>query len=407
MADTGRKKSRGQRGISRRALLFGAAGSVAAASAAAQTPKLEPGVPPAQGLTELGERSPHVQPKRRIMSRASSATPHQDLTGTITPSDLHFERHHSGVPNIDPATYELLVHGLVDRPTMFSLDDLKRLPSTSRVCFIECAGNFARNAPPNVTPQIIAGLTSQSEWTGVLLSTLLREVGVQTAAAWMLAEGQDAGLMARSIPLARTRAEAIIAYAQNGEPLRPAQGYPVRLVLPGLEGNMQIKWLRRLELRTQPAMTREETAHYTEPMADGTVRMFSFTIEPRSIITDPVFPATITRGWREIRGIAWSGNGRIRRVDVSVDNGATWSPAALQEPVLAKAHTRFRFAWNWTGAEANILSRAVDETGAAQPTLRELIAARGVGSVPYHLNPITGWVVRTDGSVVYRTEYWQ
>lgn len=396
--------------MTRRALLAGvtaAVGGLAAGKVAAQAPALEPGVPPAEGLTELGQRSPHAQPKRRIMSRASSATPHQDLVGTITPSDLHFERHHSGVPNIDPATYSLLIHGLVDRPTMFSLDDLKRLPSVSRICFIECAGNFARNAPSNVTPQILAGLTSQSEWTGVLLSTLLREAGAQTAAAWMLAEGQDAGLMARSIPLARTRAEAIVAYAQNGEPLRPAQGYPVRLVLPGLEGNMQIKWLRRLELRTDPAMTREETAHYTEPMKDGTVRMFSFTIEPRSIITDPVFPATITPGWREIRGIAWSGNGRIRRVDVSVNNGATWAPAALQEPVLPKAHTRFQFAWNWTGGEATLLSRAVDDTGAVQPSLPELIAARGVGSVPYHLNPITGWIVRADGAVVYRTEYWQ
>ena len=277
MADTPNDPPRKPRAISRRALLTGATGVVgglAAAKAAAQTPALEPGVPPVQGLTELGGRSPHAQPRRRIMSRASSATPLQDLTGTITPADLHFERHHSGVPDIDPATYSLLVHGLVDRPTIFSLDDLKRLPSVSRVCFIECAGNFARNAPPEVTPQIAAGLTSQSEWTGVLISTLLREVGVKPAAAWMLAEGQDAGLMARSLPLARTISEGIVAYAQNGEAIRPAQGYPVRLVLPGLEGNMQIKWLRRLELRTAPMMTREETAHYTEPLKDGTVRMF-------------------------------------------------------------------------------------------------------------------------------------
>lgn len=289
---------------------------------------------------------------------------------------------------------------------VFSLADLERFPSTSRICFIECSGNLNRTAPPNTTPQQLAGLTSQSEWTGVPLATLFREVGVRPEATWFLAEGQDAAVMARSIPVPKGRDDAMIAYAQNGEAIRPEQGYPARLLLPGWEGNTNVKWIRRIELSDRPFMTREETSKYTEPLGDGTARMFSFVMDARSVITHPAYPVTLSRGWTDIRGIAWSGYGKIRRVDVSTNGGKTWAPAELEDPVLPKAHTRFHYLWNWTGAESVILSRAIDETGYVQPSRAELIAARGPGSVPYHLNPITGWIVQTDGAVVYRQESW-
>jgi sulfane dehydrogenase subunit SoxC len=290
---------------------------------------------------------------------------------------------------------------------VFTLADLKRFPAVSRVHFLECSGNFGgRGASSEITPQQLAGLTSTSEWTGVSLATLFREVGVRPQATWFLAEGQDAARLTRSIPVAKAHDDALIAYGQNGEAIRPEQGYPARLFLPGWEGNASVKWLRRIELSDRPFMTREETSKYTEPMADGTARMFSFLMDARSLITYPAYPITISRGWVEINGIAWTGSGRIQRVDVSTDGGATWTAAKLQEPVLSKAHTRFRHLWNWTGGEAVILSRAVDETGYMQPTRETLIAARGVSSVGYHINPITGWQVRPDGAVVYRAEPW-
>jgi sulfane dehydrogenase subunit SoxC len=324
------------------------------------------------------------------------------LYGTITPSDLHFERHHSGVPTIDPGTYQLLVHGMVERPTVFTLNDLKRLPSVSRICFLECSGNLGRQSD-KIRPQEVCGLTSQSEWSGVLLSTLLREVGAQSSAKWFLAEGQDAAVMTRSIPIEKANEDAMIAYGQNGEALRPEQGYPVRLLLPGFEGNSSVKWLRRIELGDQAFMTREETSKYTDPLADGTARQFSFVMDARSIITAPVYPQKIEPGWMEIRGIAWSGRGKIQRVEVSTDNGKTWTNATLQEPVLSRAHTRFRQMWKWDGAPTSILSKAVDETGYAQPDWAALQEVRG-RRTRYHQNPITGWKVGADGQVLFAIE---
>ena len=294
---------------------------------------------------------------------------------------------------------------MVKRPTVFTLDDLKRFPATSQIYFLECSGNFTgRNAGPETTPQNICGMTSQSEWAGVALSTLLREVGADPGATWFLAEGQDAAAMTRSIPMDKARDDALIAYAQNGEPLRPAQGYPARLFLPGWEGNANVKWLRRIELADRPFMTREETSKYTDPLPDGTARQFSFEFDARSIITAPVYPDSIDQGWIEIRGIAWSGRGRISRVEVSTDRGRTWQATRLQEPVLPKAHVRFRHLWNWDGSETEIMSRAVDETGYVQPTRDALLAARGRRAKAYHLNPITGWSVRSNGQVFYRSE---
>jgi len=353
----------------------------------------------------LGTRSPFEHPQRKP-SLTSSQTPLQDLYGMITPSDLHFERHHAGVPAIDPNSYELMIHGMVDRPTVFSLADLKRFPSVSRICFIECSGNFRKPDKENVTPQDICGLTSQSEWTGVMLSTLFREVGINPKATWFLAEGSDAAVMTRSIPVSKGWEDAMIVYAQNGEAIRPQQGYPARLLLPGWEGNTSVKWIRRIELSDGPFMTREETSKYTEPVKDGKIRQFSFTMDARSIITYPAYPAQLQKGWVEIRGLAWSGRGKVQKVEISTDAGKTWNAARLQEPVLDKAHTYFRYLWQWNGDTTAIMSRAIDETGYVQPALQELIAARGIGT-GYHLNPVTAWLIKRDGQVVYSPEKWK
>jgi sulfane dehydrogenase subunit SoxC len=355
------------------------------------------GIPPGT----VGKRSPFENPLRKP-SDISSRAPLQDFFSTITPSDLHFERHHAGIPNIDPEKYELLIHGMVKRPMKFTLADLKRFPSFTRTCFIECAGNF-RTGKEEMTPQEILGLTSQSEWTGVMLSTLLREVGVDPKAKWFLAEGGDAALLTRSIPIEKGWDDAMIVYGQNGEAIRPAQGYPARLLLPGWEGNTNVKWIRRIEISDEPYMTREETSKYTYPV-NGKIRMFSFEMDARSIITYPSYPQKVERGWIEIRGIAWSGRGKIVKVEVSTDAGKSWNVARLQKPVLEKAHTYFRFLWQWAGGETEILSRATDETGYVQPTLKQLVEARGSDLGGYHMNPVTAWRIKRDGSVLFKPE---
>ena len=394
-------KDRQPRGVTRRTALT----TLSAAAALTITPDLVSGQDAAPVDTTkrwgrlpntLGARSPAENP-RRLPIPTSSRTPLQDLHGTITPSDLHYERHHGGVAVVDPMTYRLMVHGMVDRPLTLTLQDLKRFPATTRTCFLECAGNY-NGQREELTPQEICGLTSQSEWTGVMLSTVLSEVGAQPRATWFLAEGQDAAVMTRSIPLKDVIGEAMLVYAQNGEAIRPEQGYPVRLLLPGWEGNASVKWLRRIELADQPFMTREETSKYTDPLADGTAREFSLVMDARSVITSPSYPQTIEKGFVELRGIAWSGRGLIRRVEVSTDSGRTWKPATLQQPVLPKAHVRFRYAWEWDGRPTEILSRAVDETGYVQPEMSALQKYRG-RRTRYHLNPVTGWTIAADGRV--------
>ncbi len=328
-------------------------------------------------------------------------TPLQDLHGTITPNGLFFERNHGGVPEIDPAEHRLLVHGLVDNPAIFTMDDLRRYPPVSAIHFVECSGNGLTewSKPTGKTVQLTHGLLSCAEWTGVSVSTLLRDVGVKSGAAWVLAEGADAPLMDRSIPLEKMMDDAIIAYAQNGEALRPEQGYPLRLILPGFEGNMNVKWLRRLKVGSAPFYTREETAKYTDLLANGQARMFTFVMEAKSVITQPSGGMQIhARGERAISGLAWSGRGAIRRVEVSTDGGNRWSAAQLQEPILSKALTRFVFPWKWSGEEAVLQSRCYDETGYVQPTLAQLVRVRGVNSV-YHLNAIQSWHVASDGTV--------
>jgi sulfane dehydrogenase subunit SoxC len=415
--------------LTRRELLAGAAGVLGAAAlagvpadaggqqgVATAAPTATPIAPadplrlPGGPTSAVGSRSQFARPSRSPFGeqRGAALTPLQDLTGTITPSDLHFEVHHSGVPVIDPARHTLLVHGLVARAMSFTLDDIKRLPQATRTHFIECGGNgelawrgsVFGTPRPDLTPQKVAGFTSNSEWTGVPLRVLLKAVGAARGATWMLAEGADACRMARSIPMDKAWDDAMIAWAQNGEPLRPEQGYPMRLVLPGWEGNTNVKWLRRLELGTRPWMTRWETATYTDPLPNGTARQFSFEMDARSIITSPSHPMTIARGWWPVTGLAWTGRGTIRRVEVSTDSGATWSDAVLDGPVLPKAHVRFTHMWKWDGSETILLSRATDDTGYTQPTREALAHERGIGTL-YHWNPIYGWKVKDNGRVFF------
>src|SRR5262252_1316723 len=298
-------------------------------------------------VSGYGSRSPFEKASRFVdvntkvpLEEASSRTPLHDTYGIITPSSLHFERHHSGVPEIDPSVHTLTVHGLVDRPLVFSVDELKRLPSVSRIHFLECSGNSGgewRGGSTESDVQRIHGLTSCSEWTGVPVATLLRECGVHPDATWVLAEGADASKHDRSIPMSKIMDDAMVAYGQNGEPLRPEQGYPLRLLLPGWEGNTNVKWLRRLKIMNEPVMSREETSKYTDLMPDGTARQFTFYMEAKSLITRPSAGDTMPgRGFYEITGLAWSGHGSIVKVEVTTDGGQTWTPAQLQTPVLPK-----------------------------------------------------------------------
>jgi len=360
-------------------------------------------------VSSYGSRSPYEKTTRFFnqntkvpLEEASSRTPLHDTYGIITPSSLHFERHHSGVPVIDPATHTLTIHGLVDRPLVFTVDELRRMPSVSRIYFLECSGNSGsewRGGSTDSDVQRVHGLTSCSEWTGVPVASLLRECGIQPSATWLLAEGADAGKHARSIPVKKAIEDALVAYAQNGEPIRPEQGYPLRLFLPGWEGNANVKWLRRLKALDQPAMTREETSKYTDLMPDGTARQFTFDMEPKSIITRPSGGDTVTKGaHHQITGIAWSGRGAITKVEITTDGGATWNVAELESPVLPRAHTRFRRAWMWNGDETVIASRCTDDTGYTQPSLTELIKVRGMNS-QYHNNGIQAWKVAADGKI--------
>jgi len=322
-------------------------------------------------------------------------------TGIVTPNGLFFTRNHAGVPTIDPRTHRLLVDGLVKHPLTFSVEDLMRFPSVSRMHFLECAGNSSGEWQVARAPDIQRshGLVSCCEWTGVPLRYLLAEVAPATEARWVLAEGADAAAYDRSIPLEKLLDDALIAYGQNGELLRPEQGFPLRLVLPGFEGSANIKWLRRLHVGREPWYTREETADYTELLPGGRSRAFTFVMDAKSVIT---FPSAGTRlvkpGYHELRGFAWSGRGRVKSVEVSLDGGTTWSQATLQDPIVPKCFTRFTHDFVWDGRETIVQSRATDETGYVQPTHKRLVQARGYFS-EYHNNAIAPWKIGRDGTV--------
>jgi sulfane dehydrogenase subunit SoxC len=399
--------------LDRRTLLAAAAGGAGLAAAGPAVGAAELSVEPwmrEPGAPFVGYGQPSRFESKVVRTFASapgttgtgaSRTPLQQLNGTITPNGLHFERHHSGIPDIDPDAHRLLIHGLVGRPLIFTLEALARYPMETRIAFIECGGNTGalyQKEPAQLDLQASHGLLSCAEWTGVRLALLLEEAGVEPQARWLLAEGADAAGMSRSIPI-KAVDEALVALYQNGERVRPSNGYPLRLLLPGYEGNMNVKWLRRIKATEGPTMTKDETSKYTILLPSGKSLQFVFPIETKSVITHPSPGLTLrSAGLYEVSGLAWSGYGKISRVDVSADGGKSWASAALQEPVLPKALTRFRLPWRWDGGPAVLQSRATDNSGYVQPTRDTLIAERGTRTF-YHFNGITSWAIGANGEV--------
>ena len=344
-------------------------------------------------------------------------TPLQESVGIITPSSLHYVVSHGyEPPDIDRRQHRLLIHGMVDRPLIFTMDDLLRLPSLSRTHFLECNANSAPFSGPagaariaqTATVQQTHGLTSCSEWTGVAVPLLLEKVGVQKGAAWLIAEGSEAGEHTKSIPLEKAMDDLLVAYGQNGEALRPQQGYPLRLLVPGWEGINNVKWLRRIKVVDKPYMGMRESTKYPSLRMDGKARWFQFEMGPKSVITRPSGGQRLTGpGFYEITGLAWSSGGAIRRVEVSTDGGRTWKDAELQGPIHPKAHTRFGLDWEWNGEEAVLKTRSTDERGEVQPTIEEFAKIWNVdpdyfqltSNIVGHFNAIQPWKVNRDGSV--------
>lgn len=329
-------------------------------------------------------------------------TPLQGMFGIITASGLHYERHHQGWVDIDPARHRLMINGLVKNPRVYTMDDLMRLPSVSRIHFLECGANTAMEwgnvAVPTV--QYTHGMLSGSEFTGVLLSTLLEEAGYdKKRAKYLMAEGADGSGENRTIDIDRALDDALVAYGMNGEMLRPENGYPLRLVMPGVQGVSWIKWLRRIEVGDQPWNTKDETSQYADLMPDGQQRQYTSIQEAKSVITTPSGgQMLVDKGYFNVSGLAWSGRGRVKKVDVSFDGGINWQEARLEQPVLPKALTRFNIGWVWNGAPAILQSRVTDETGYVQPRLAQLREVRGTRSV-YHNNAIQSWKVAGNGEV--------
>ncbi|MEJ6593109.1 MAG: sulfite dehydrogenase [SAR86 cluster bacterium] len=395
--------------LPRRALLkasaLGLAGSFVVPVRASQDWMTHAGEP--QG--EYGQPSPFARLKREQtgghplgQAAGSSSTPLQDLNGTITPNSLHFERHHSGIPAIDPARHTLTIFGDVRRQLQFSYEDLLAYPMETHQYFLECSGNSFRNtlnAPLDLTAGSLNGLVSGAEWTGVPLHYLLDEAGIDSAARWVIAEGADAAGMTRSLPMKLALDNVMVALYQNGEPLRPAQGYPMRLFVPGSEGNISVKWLHSLKVQGMPAYTRDETAKYTELLTDGKAEMFSLAMGVKSLITSPSGKMTLNRkGIYEVTGLAWSGAGAIRGVEISADGGVNWEPAALQSDARPMALTRFRLPWRWVGQSSILQSRATDTQGNIQPT-RTVALARYSAAGFYHYNGIQSWHISNAGVV--------
>jgi sulfane dehydrogenase subunit SoxC len=394
-------------GVGLAGLVMGAVRSLRGQTAAPAAPEARP-----RDLLAYGQPSPFDNTVRRAPGRATSVadtalmTPLQDLDGIITPSGLHFLMDHvKGIPDLEPTKHRLLMHGMVDRPHAFTLDELKRLPSVSRVHFLECNANSRPLRGPNgESVQLVHGRTSCSEWTGVLLSVLLNECGVQKGASWIVAEGDESNKYTMSIPLPKAMDDTLVAYAQNGEPVRPHQGYPLRLVVPGWEAIRAVKWLTRINVVDRPYMAWHESGNNADTRPDGKGLWFRFELGPKSVITRPSGGQRLPgHGFHEITGLAWTGGGAVRRVDVSTDGGRTYKEAELQQPVLRYAHTRFRFPWKWNGEEAVLQSRCTDERGEVQPTILE--AAKNLGVTPDyfydadHFNGIQPWKVNRDGSI--------
>ena len=417
MSDKTFEKVAGNGLISRRHLLrFGASGAGLALSAGAlgADQGLSFQIPtwsrqPGPGATAYGARSPFADNLQRLAAQpnptypggGSSRSPLQHLQGTITPNSLHFERHHAGVPNIDPSQHMLVINGLVRQPLAFRYEDLLKYQMVSRIHFLECSGNSGALLRGEIggSAQSLHGLVSCAEWTGVPLSTLLDEAGVLPEAAWVAAVGADAASMGRSIPLTKALDDVMVALYQNGEAVRPSQGYPMRLFCPGWEGNVSVKWLTQIKVTKEPAQFRDETSKYTDTLQDRSSYQFTFPMGTKSLITSPSGQMTLNQpGIYQVTGIAWSGRGSIRQVEVSADGGKTWAEAAIQGHQLDRALTRFTIPWEWDGGDAILQSRATDSRGNLQPTRDEVIASRGTLSF-YHNPCIQSWQVDQTGEI--------
>jgi sulfane dehydrogenase subunit SoxC len=396
--------------LQRAAALTGLAAGAIRSAMGQSTLKSEKETPipgPAYIVPPYGERSHFV-----TSVRVGEFAPLQDSVGIITPASLHYVVNHgSPIPDIDPNEHRLLIHGMVDRPLILTVDEVKRFPSVTRIHFLQCAGSSYLPLGDRERAQTVQqthGKTSCSEWTGVPLSLLLKETGVQKEGTWLVAEGAEWKKHSISIPIEKAWDDALVVYAQNGEPVRREQGFPLRLLVPGWEGVRNVKYLRRIKVVDRPYMTKWESTVYTNLRPDGKARWFQFELEPSSVITFPSGGQRLSgRGFYEISGLAWSGGGTVRRVEISTNRGRTWKDAQLQTPVLRKAHTRFRFPWNWNGEEVVLQSRCTDEWGNIQPTRIELEKLWGVNSDYWlsttnriqHFNAIQPWKVTSEGSV--------
>ena len=411
----------GRRGFLRSAFTLAAAGAAASASASASAEFLgDPNIlelpQHTKGLGKPVAETGYGQPSQyernlqrrespgltRVPAASVSFAPLQGMFGIITPNGLHFERHHQGWWDIDPSKHRLMINGMVKNPLVFNMDDLMRLPSVSRIHFIECGANtgmeWGNVAVPTV--QYTHGMLSCCEFTGVLLSTLLDMAGFDKKnGKYILAEGADGSSMTRTIAMDRALDDCMVAYAMNGEMLRPENGYPLRMVAPGVQGVSWVKGLRRIEVGDQPYGTKDEVIHYIDLMPDGRYRQYTSIQECKSVITSPSGGQTLLdKGFHNVTGLAWSGRGRIKRVDVSFDGGRNWQTARLESPIQSKSLTRFNIGWTWNGASALLQSRAIDETGYVQPKINQLRAVRGTRSI-YHNNAIQSWKVADTGEV--------
>ncbi len=411
-----------RRGFLRNSFLaaMAAGASATAASAFAQAPKGDPNILEKQTWqTTLGQpvaAKPYGMPSKyeanlqrrespgltRVSAASVAFAPLQGLFGIITPNGLHFERHHQGWYDIDPAKHRLMINGLVKQDMVFTMEDLMRLPSVSRIHFIECGANtgmeWGNVAVPTV--QYTHGMLSCCEFTGVPLSILLDMTGADTKKGkYVLAEGGDGSGMTRTIPMEMALDDVLVVWGMNGEMLRPENGYPLRLVVPGVQGVSSVKWLRRIEVGDMPYASKDEAVHYIDLMPDGMHRQYTSIQECKSVITTPSGGQQLLEtGFYNISGMAWSGRGKVKRVDVSVDGGRNWREARMETPVLTKAITRFNIDWVWDGKPAILQSRATDETGHVQPAYRMLREVRGTRSI-YHNNAIQSWKVDTNGEV--------
>jgi sulfane dehydrogenase subunit SoxC len=413
--------------IHRRALLgggvmfAGALGTGASLTGAAAEPLVEPEWSMYPGAVTPLLQTPSKYEKDVVRNLSNpkgeprtqhARTPHQILNGTITPNSLHFTILHSGIPDIDPEQHRLVIHGMVKQPLEFTVDALMRYPMVTRKYFVECGGNSATlfsNEPVQAPVGLLHGLVSCAEWTGVPLSTLLDEAGADRSAKWLLAEGADSLAVSRSVPMKKAYDDAMIALFQNGERIMPGNGYPMRLLLPGYEGNMNTKFLRRIKVIDQPAMTFYETRNYSPLLPDGKAYRFYFVNEVKSFITQPSFGYTLKApGFYEISGIAYSGDGQITKVMVSADGGKSWGEAAIDTPITPKAFVRFRMPWRWDGQPAVLTSRAWDDSGAMQPLRADFVAARGETKTPVktplafpnnHYNSLTSWSIDGKGEI--------